>query len=84
MIPSIPRTMRVLATVAMAGFSSDRVEAVDWDQWQGPDRNLISPETNWTAKWSSKGPERLWGTNVGIGFSRNFQGNGIKRTRMSP
>lgn len=43
--------------------------ARDWDQWQGPDRNLISTETGWQADWTTKKPTRLWATNVGKGYS---------------
>lgn len=45
------------------------LHAADWNQWRGPDLNGISPETGWVSQWTDKGPEIIWQTNVGIGFS---------------
>ena len=43
--------------------------ADDWPAWRGPDRNGISKETGWLAKWPAEGPKKLWEARVGIGFS---------------
>jgi outer membrane protein assembly factor BamB len=44
------------------------LEAADWPQWRGPQRNGISSETGWQA-WPVGGPKRLWSARVGEGFS---------------
>ena len=43
--------------------------AADWPQWRGPNRDGISPETNWSAQWPAGGPKQLWQAQVGIGCS---------------
>jgi outer membrane protein assembly factor BamB len=43
--------------------------AADWPQWRGPNRDGISAETNWDAKWPAAGPKVLWKLSVGIGAS---------------
>ena len=45
------------------------VNATDWPQWRGPNRDGISTETNWLAQWPASGPKQLWKTNVGMGCS---------------
>jgi len=34
--------------------------ALDWPQWQGPDRNAISKETGLLQEWPSEGPALAW------------------------
>lgn len=34
--------------------------ASDWTQFRGPQRNGVSSETNWEAKWGATGPKVLW------------------------
>ena len=41
----------------------------DWNQYRGPDRNGISKETGWLAKWPEGGPTRLWEKSVGRGYA---------------
>jgi outer membrane protein assembly factor BamB len=43
--------------------------AADWPQFRGPDRNGISPETGLLREWPENGPEVLWSTEVGQGYS---------------
>ena len=46
------------------------VNAADWPQWRGPDRNGISKETGLLASWPAEGPKVLWkATSLGEGFS---------------
>jgi len=45
------------------------VQADDWPQWRGPNRDGISRETGWLADWPAEGPKKLWEADVGIGFS---------------
>jgi len=44
------------------------VDAADWPQWRGPNRNGISTETGWTAKWSEQPPKVAWRAEVGKGY----------------
>ncbi len=45
------------------------VQAFDWPQWLGPDRNGISAETGWLTVWPKEGLPVLWRASVGIGFA---------------
>lgn len=51
------------------GAAAPPAQASDWPQWRGPSRNGISKETQWTSRWPAGGPRRLWGKQVGQGFS---------------
>lgn len=43
--------------------------ATDWPSWRGPNRDGITPETNWSHEWPSDGPARVWKASVGTGFA---------------
>jgi hypothetical protein len=43
--------------------------ANDWPQWRGPDRDGVSAETGLLTRWPEDGPEVLWRTKCGVGFS---------------
>lgn len=45
------------------------IQAFDWPQWLGPDRNGISAETGWRTDWPKEGLPVLWRASVGTGFS---------------
>jgi len=45
------------------------MNAADWPQWRGPQRNGISAETGWMSRWSGTGPRIVWRAQVGQGFS---------------
>jgi len=49
----------LLVTLCLVGRSPD-LEAKDWPQWRGPDRNGISTETGLLKSWPAGGPKRLW------------------------
>ena len=71
--------MMLLAATAVAGLVAEIVLAdespvsagnsLDWHQWRGPQRNGISSETGWQAKWPAGGPRQLWQKVIGSGFS---------------
>jgi outer membrane protein assembly factor BamB len=44
------------------------VYAADWPQFQGPNRNGVSPEKNIARIWPETGPEQLWQIPLGTGF----------------
>ena len=62
----IARTLQLIGLFAATAFISN---AADWPHWRGPDRNGISKETGWSAKWPAAGPKQLWKAKVGWGFS---------------
>src|SRR4030095_2935528 len=60
----------VLQIVVGLCFISGRVEADDWPQWRGPQRNGISRETGLLKEWPKNGPKLLWRvTDAGSGYS---------------
>ena len=63
---------RILTAVAALClcFSSLPVNAADWPQWRGPERNGISRETGLLKQWPAEGPKLLWQVNdLGDGYS---------------
>ena len=44
------------------------LNAQDWPQFLGPERNSTSPERGILRSWPESGPEVLWSVNVGIGY----------------
>jgi outer membrane protein assembly factor BamB len=51
------------------GQAADKKTSTDWPNWHGPQHNGISNEINWQSNWPPEGPEILWRTSVGTGFS---------------
>src|ERR1035438_7424171 len=45
------------------------LQAADWPQFLGPDRNGISAETNLAGAWPAEGPPLRWKKDIGQGFS---------------
>jgi outer membrane protein assembly factor BamB len=63
------KTKSILAAVAaIVIFSCPTVEAQDWPQFLGIDRNSTSPQKGLLRNWPEKGPEVLWSAGVGIGY----------------
>ena len=60
--------MKTLITAMLLG-SAVWLQAADWPNWRGPDHNGISQETDWSGKWGSSGPKRLWNASVGTGVA---------------
>ena len=47
----------------------DSTSALDWPQWQGPDRNAVSKETGLLQEWPKDGPPLAWRvTGLGGGY----------------
>lgn len=57
----------LILVVSVVTFIS-QVNAQDWPQFLGPERNSISPQKNLLRSWPASGPEVLWTVNVGIGY----------------
>lgn len=49
--------------------SGAHVNADDWPQWRGPNRDAKSAETGLLTTWQNEGPEELWRISIGDGFS---------------
>ncbi len=52
------------------------VQAADWPQWRGPQRNGISEEKDWLDQWPAAGPKIAWTAKVGLGPSSFVIGGG--------
>jgi outer membrane protein assembly factor BamB len=44
------------------------LNAQDWPQYLGPDRNSTSPQKNILRIWPQNGPEVIWTSNIGNGY----------------
>ncbi len=54
------------------------VQAADWPQFRGPNRDGTSPETGLLKQWPAGGPRELWSCqNLGEGFSSPAIANGM-------
>ncbi|HNY26591.1 MAG TPA: PQQ-like beta-propeller repeat protein [Candidatus Sumerlaeota bacterium] len=47
-------------SMCLAFFATGAVEAADWPQWRGPDRNGISKESGLLQEWPKEGPALAW------------------------
>jgi len=61
-------TLLVLIGVCRV-VSAGTLEAADWAQWRGPNRNGSSPETGLSVTWPAEGPKKLWEYKIGGGHS---------------
>jgi len=43
--------------------------STDWPQWRGVNRDAVSPETGLLDRWPEGGPEIVWRSTAGAGFS---------------
>ena len=55
-------------TLLILCFAVYGLQAQDWPQFLGPDRNSTSPQKNLLRSWPEEGPEVLWTIPVGIGY----------------
>ena len=63
---SVPRLQILAAMLAAAAL---QIQAGDWSQFLGPNRNGTTTETNLASLWPKDGPTVLWQRKVGQGFS---------------
>jgi outer membrane protein assembly factor BamB len=59
---------KVLIPVAFLIVCMLNVNAQNWPQYLGPNRNSTSPQKGILRSWPENGPEVLWTVDVGIGF----------------
>lgn len=53
-------------TLCLAGYTAPTF--ADWPQFQGPERNGMSPETGIARSWPESGPKTVWEMPLGEGF----------------
>lgn len=58
-------TLIVLSGLIGASF----VQAADWPQYHGPNRDRISTESGWMNSWDGAGPEIIWRARLGPGYT---------------
>jgi outer membrane protein assembly factor BamB len=58
--------MSLLLLVLLVCISN--INAQDWPQYFGPNRDGVSSQKGILRSWPQQGPEVLWTTNIGIGF----------------
>lgn len=57
-------------TLALRLLAPGALEAAEWNQWRGPDREDRSPDTGLLKEWPASGPKKLWmNQDVGLGYS---------------
>ena len=60
--------LTVASMTAACGWVST-ASAIDWPQWQGPDRNAVSKESGLLQEWPNDGPSLAWkATGIGKGM----------------
>jgi outer membrane protein assembly factor BamB len=60
----------LLAAILQTACGLAPVDAANWPQWRGPQRNGVSDETNLLAEWPAEGPKLLWQkSDLGGGYS---------------
>jgi len=50
-------------------FAATSIDAADWPQFRGPNRDGISKETGLMREWPAGGPKVLWSIEVGQGYA---------------
>ncbi len=54
-------------TIGLLAFALN-MQAQDWPQFMGPNRNGITSQKGMMRSWPESGPEILWSVNTGIGY----------------
>ncbi len=57
-----------IASALLLAVFANSLNAQDWTQFLGPDRNSISAQKGILRSWPETGPQQLWAVNVGIGY----------------
>src|SRR5262249_20183828 len=72
------RALRALLVLTCSGtlLAGSRARAHDWPQWLGPDRDGIWKESGLVEKFPQGGPQVLWRTPIGNGYSGPAVANG--------
>jgi outer membrane protein assembly factor BamB len=62
------KTRLIIATTFLLLTFTSIINAQEWPQFLGPERNSTSSQKNLIRTWPAEGPEILWSAEVGIGF----------------
>jgi outer membrane protein assembly factor BamB len=65
----IPHKWGARVTPLMAVFAAFSVQALDWPQWLGPQRDGVWRETNIIEKFPANGPKVRWRAPLGAGYT---------------
>ncbi|QDU73597.1 Alcohol dehydrogenase [cytochrome c] precursor [Bremerella volcania] len=69
---------RFLLCTTMLAISCTGLHAEDWPQWQGPNRDSVSNETQLKATWPEEGPHLAWQVNdLGDGYGAVSVADGV-------
>ena len=61
--------MRRLLAVTVLALAGSTIDAADWPQWRGPNRDGVSTETGLLKEWPKGGPKLAWKANLGgVGY----------------
>ena len=64
------RTLSLIGTALLVAAVGGGALADDWPQWNGPNRNGVSPEKGLLKEWPKGGPKLVWTFNkAGNGYS---------------
>jgi len=61
------KSRRISSLLVLSIIYTAALQAQDWPQYLGPDRNSTSPQKNILRVWPETGPEVLWAVEVGLG-----------------
>jgi len=62
------RSRLIISSAFLVIFFGISIDAQDWPQFLGPERNSTSPQKNLLRSWPESGPEVLWTVDLGIGY----------------
>ena len=62
------KTRMIISSALLMIFFCISIDAQDWPQFLGPERNSTSPQKNLLRSWPENGPEVLWTVGLGIGY----------------
>src|SRR4030043_1471484 len=62
------KNRKLYTTLILLIISTIIIQAQDWPQYLGPNRNSTSPQKGILRTWPASGPEVLWTVNVGPGY----------------
>ena len=72
-----------LAAIALLSASSTAfLQAADWPQWQGPNRDAVSAETGLLTEWPEAGPALTWRIE-GLGGRIDWMADNPQRHRLT-
>ncbi len=73
--------MKIALAILAAALLAPQAAApsLEWNQWRGPNRDGLSPDTGLLKQWPAGGPPLAWkATGIGLGYSSvSFEGNRI-------